>query len=91
MISFDPMPHQVSFLYRAIVLIIALAGHDILSKYIYANPPVGIPLEDAKVGGMIMYYGGDAIDMVIIYILCLQWFKAARPRSSAISNGKYVD
>ncbi|WP_170974100.1 cytochrome c oxidase assembly protein [Peribacillus simplex] len=80
MIYIDPILHRISFLYRSIVLIIALAGHGILSKYIYTHPPAGIPLEQANQGSMIMYYGGDIIDIIIIFILCLQWFRATKPR-----------
>lgn len=80
MISVDPNPHQTSFNYRALVLVCYLAGHGILSKYIYALPPKGIPLEQAEIGGMLMYYGGDAIDVVLIFIFCLQWYRATRPR-----------
>lgn len=80
MLYIDPISHRFSFLYRSIVLVIALAGHGILSKYIYAHPPVGVPLDQSKLGGMLMYYGGDAIDIVLIFLLCLQWFKANQPR-----------
>jgi putative membrane protein len=80
MIYIDPIPHRLSYRYRGIVLVIALAGHGILAKYIYANPPVGVPLVQAEQGGMLMYYGGDAIDLVLIFIFCLQWYKARRPK-----------
>ncbi|MFG6149992.1 cytochrome c oxidase assembly protein [Halobacillus sp. B23F22_1] len=80
MIYIDPVAHRRSYLYRAVVLITALAGHGILSKYIYGNPPEGVPAEQAEAGGMLMYYGGDAIDLVIIFILCLHWYRTARPR-----------
>ncbi|WP_430413633.1 cytochrome c oxidase assembly protein [Lederbergia citrea] len=80
MIYIDPISHRIPFLNRAIVLVIALACHGILSKYIYAHPPNGVQLEQAEIGGMLMYYGGDAIDIVLIYILCLQWFRSTRPR-----------
>ncbi|MFV8829117.1 cytochrome c oxidase assembly protein [Alkalihalobacterium sp. APHAB7] len=80
MIYIDPTPHRTSFIYRSIVLIIALAAHGILSKFIYANPPAGIAPAEAQTGGMLMYYGGDAVDILIIFILCYQWYKAARPR-----------
>lgn len=80
MIYMDPSPHRVSFLYRSIVFVVALAGHGILSKYIYVHPPHGVLLEQAKKGGMLMYYGGDLIDSVIICILCTQWFRSTRPR-----------
>lgn len=81
MIYIDPTPHRTPFLYRAIVFVAALAGHGVLSKYIYANPPNGVPVDQAELGGMLMYYGGDFIDIIIIFILCLQWFRATRPRT----------
>ena len=81
MLYIDPVFHRKSFLYRSIVLILALASHGILAKYIYAHPPNGVALEQAQQGSMIMYYGGDLIDAVIIFILCLQWFRATRPRA----------
>lgn len=76
----DLTPHRTSYLYRSIVLVIALAAHGILSKYIYINPPAGTSAITAQVGAMIMYYGGDFIDMMIIFILCLQWYKATSPK-----------
>ncbi|WP_394218751.1 cytochrome c oxidase assembly protein [Halobacillus trueperi] len=79
MIYTDPVAHRYSYLYRAIVFIIALAGHGILSKYLYASPPEGVSQNQAEAGSMLMYYGGDAIDAVLIFILCLQWYKAAQP------------
>ncbi|MER1987987.1 MAG: cytochrome c oxidase assembly protein [Solibacillus sp.] len=80
LIYIDPVFHRTSFVYRAVVLILALASHGILAKYIYAHPPEGVPQQQAEQGSMIMYYGGDLIDVVIIFILCLHWFKATKPR-----------
>lgn len=82
MIYIDPTPHRRSFIYRGIVFVIALASHQILSKYIYAYPPTGVSTAEAEIGGMLMYYGGDAIDMMIILIFCRHWYKATRPRVS---------
>jgi putative membrane protein len=81
-IYMDPQPHRTSYLYRTSVLITALACHGILSKYIYAHPPMGVPIDQAKTGGLLMYYGGDAIDLILIIILCNQWFKESRPRTN---------
>lgn len=75
MIYIDPTPHRTSFYLRACILVIAMAGHNILSKWIYANPPAGVGKADAELGGMMMYYAGDAIDLVIVVILCYQFFK----------------
>ncbi len=82
MIYIDPIPHRRSYLYRGIVLVIALAAHGILSKYIYAFSPVGVPSVQAEQGGVLMYYGGDAIDLVLIFVFWLQWYKASRPRGT---------
>ncbi|MBY0596397.1 cytochrome c oxidase assembly protein [Bacillus bingmayongensis] len=81
MIYIDLASHRYSYIYRSIVLIIALASHGILSKYIYAHPPTGVVTVQAEIGGMLMYYGGDLIDIILIFILCLQWFRASRPRT----------
>ncbi|OIK10918.1 hypothetical protein BIV59_13615 [Bacillus sp. MUM 13] len=83
MIYMDPVSCRYPFAYRAIVLVLASAGHGILSKYIYANPPAGVVAAQAKTGGMLMYYGGDAIELIMIFIFCLQWFRATRPKAFA--------
>jgi putative membrane protein len=82
MIYIDPTPHPFSFLYRAAVLTLALSAHTILSKHIYAHPPLGVPATQAESAAMLMYYGGDVIDLALIFIFCWQWYKAARPRAS---------
>ena len=79
-IYIDPAPHRYSFLFRSGVLVTALAGHGILSKYLYASPPPGVGQEAVQAGSMLMYYGGDAVDVAIIVIVCWHWYKAARPR-----------
>ncbi|MCD8787440.1 cytochrome c oxidase assembly protein [Staphylococcus gallinarum] len=72
--------HKYSYVYRSIILVLALTGHNILSKYIYANPPISVDKDEAKIAGMIMYYGGDMVDFIIILILCYQWYKKSTPR-----------
>ncbi|ANU23336.1 cytochrome c oxidase assembly protein [Planococcus donghaensis] len=76
----DVTSHRYSYMYRAIVLILAIAGHKILSKYIYANPLKSVPRADAEAGSMLMYYGGDLIELVLIIFLCYQWYKSTAPR-----------
>ncbi|MEC0245544.1 cytochrome c oxidase assembly protein [Paenibacillus chitinolyticus] len=86
MISIDPAPHRKSFVYRAAVLILALAAHGILAKYLYAHPPEGVIAEQAEIGSLIMYYGGDAVDIMLITLFCQQWYKAARPRNADVQG-----
>lgn len=78
-LNIDPTPHRYSYRFRMIVFILATAAHGILSKSIYAAPPHGVSEHQAQISGMLMYYGGDFIDMFIIFILCYQWFQAASP------------
>ncbi|MCP3028331.1 cytochrome c oxidase assembly protein [Halobacillus sp. A5] len=81
MIYVDPVSHRRRYTYRAVILTAALAFHGILSKYIYSHPPAGVPSRQAEAGGKLMYYGGDAVDLVLIFFLCMHWYHAARPRS----------
>lgn len=80
MIYVEVAPHRTSFRLRAVVLILAMAAHGILSKWIYANPPAGISMSDAQSAGLLMYYGGDVIDLVIVVILCAQYFGGRKIR-----------
>ncbi|PAF20425.1 hypothetical protein CHH49_16745 [Terribacillus saccharophilus] len=90
MLYTDPVSYRKSYLYRVIVFVFALAGHGILSKYLYANPPMGIAAADAQQGAVLMYYGGDLIDLTIIVILCWQWYQAAAPKTS-LSTAKAAE
>lgn len=78
LVSPDPMPHRRSFALRAGVLVAAVAGHDILAKYLYAHPPDGVAASAAETGAMIMYYGGDAVEIVVMVLLCRRWFAPRR-------------
>lgn len=85
LIYIDPTPKPKSYPYRSVVFLFAITGHAVLSKYIYANPPHGVSREAAELGGMIMYYGGDAIEVGMICILFYHWFKQTRSTAS-VSN-----
>ncbi|GEN84192.1 membrane protein [Sporosarcina luteola] len=90
LIYIDPVFHRFSFTYRTVVFIVALAGHGILSKFIYAYPPAGVPVEQARTGAMLMYYGGDAVDLLLIFILFKHWYQSVRPRKLVLGVGKTV-
>lgn len=83
MISRDPLPHRRSFLHRSIVLVLTMAAHDVLAKHLYAHPPSGVSAADAEAGSMLMYYGGDAVELMIVVVLCQRWYRATRPRLAA--------
>jgi putative membrane protein len=75
----DPAPHRPGRRFRAVVLIAFLAAHDILAKYLYAHPPGDSPPGQAPAAAMIMYYGGDLLDLVLIVVFCRQWYRTGQP------------
>lgn len=79
MLAIDPLSRRFSYTYRTVVFILVLAGHGILSKFLYAYPPNGVPVEEARAGAMLMYYGGDAVDIVMIALLMRDWYLSAAP------------
>jgi putative membrane protein len=85
----DPPSRRHGFPYRSAALVMALAAHDILAKSLYARPPPGVAATDAETGSIIMYYGGDAVDLVLIVLLCGRWYRA-RPRRGFPASGRPV-
>jgi putative membrane protein len=77
-IGVDPMPHRRTYPYRAAVLVAAVAAHDILAKVIYAHPPAGVDPTQVTSAAMIMYYGGDAVSIIVMIILCARWIRDPR-------------
>jgi putative membrane protein len=89
-IGVDPNRQRLNVGYRAVVLVLFMAGHRILAKQIFAHPPVGVPVDEAQQGAMVMYYGGDILDVIVIVILCYQWHSgrpARLPAPTRLSRG----
>lgn len=80
LVGVDPNPHPSSMRIRSMVLIVFIAGHSILAKWLYAHPPAGIGTTDGQVGAQLMYYGGDVVDVVLIVLLFAGWYRTTRPR-----------
>jgi putative membrane protein len=78
-IGTEPLSAPRSHLHRAVVLLLAVAGHAVLTKTLFAAPPAGVDRSDAEHGAMIMYYGGDLIHLALIILLCARWYRSARP------------
>ncbi|MFL0422201.1 cytochrome c oxidase assembly protein [Kocuria rhizophila] len=76
----DPDPHRSSFRVRAAVLVLFIAAHSILAKWLFAHPPAGVAPADAEVGAQLMYYGGDVVDVALIVLLFLGHHRATAPR-----------
>ncbi|OSP07510.1 cytochrome c oxidase assembly protein [Microbacterium sp. LEMMJ01] len=82
-LGLDPDPHRASVTVRASVLIVFIAAHSILAKWLWAHPPVGVDPGDARIGAELMFYAADAVDVLLIVLLLRQWYVATRPREPA--------
>lgn len=82
-VGLDPDPHRASVAVRALVLIVFVAAHSILAKWVWAHPPLGVDVGDARIGAELMFYAGDAVDVLLMVLLLRQWYAATRPRASA--------
>ncbi|QDI90068.1 cytochrome c oxidase assembly protein [Salicibibacter halophilus] len=71
----DPAPHRSSFRLRAAVMVLGFAAHAVLAKIIYAESIPGVSAADARQGALLMYYGGDLVDAVLIGVFCLFWYR----------------
>jgi putative membrane protein len=80
LVGVDPAPHRPRPAVRAAVLVLAAAAHAVLAKHLYAAPPAGVA--DARAGAMLMYYGGDAVEVVLAVLLCRDWLARSLPRSA---------
>lgn len=80
LVGVDPDPHRASMALRSTVLVLFIASHSILAKWLYARPPPGVADGDAQVGAQLMYYGGDAVDVALLVLLFAGWYAATRPR-----------
>lgn len=79
MLCADLTIHRHSFRLRTAVLIVAFAAHKVLAKTLYAMPPSGVTTGEGENGALIMYYGGDLIDLVLIILFCHSWYRATAP------------
>lgn len=95
----DPAPHRASLRVRVVVLLFALAAHGILAKTLYASgfspdsagagglsalvQVPGVAVADLQTGAQVMYYGGDAVDLVLLALVLLGWYRGSGRRRSA--------
>jgi putative membrane protein len=75
-VGLDPRPHPPSRALVAVVLVLAMASHAVLAKYLYAHPPAVAPA-DACDGAQLMYYAGAWIEAAVVVLFCAQWYRAS--------------
>ena len=78
LIGVDPVRHRHGYRCRGAVLLASFAAHSTLAKYLYAHPPPGIPSGQAELASLLMYYGGDVVEVLIVVLFCRRWYAAGR-------------
>jgi putative membrane protein len=79
LVGTDPVRRRPAVRVRLAALVVAAAGHDTLSKYLYARdlPFGGGSVAARHFGAELMYYGGTGIDVALTVILMTQWYRSA--------------
>lgn len=85
LVGIDPMPRRGTIRARLVVLAAASGGHDVLAKLMYAHTlprAAGTP-EQIRAGAQLMFYGGDAIGMLLAVALLAGWYTPHRSCAEA--------
>ncbi|CAL9330573.1 cytochrome c oxidase assembly protein [Streptomyces sp. enrichment culture] len=72
----DPGRRRWSLAVRGAALLAAGAFHSVLAKSLYAAAPPGTSLTvtDLHSGALLMYYGGDLVEVALAAALAVQWY-----------------
>jgi cytochrome c oxidase assembly factor CtaG len=76
----DPAPRRPGLATRLCVLAVAAGAHAFLAKYLYAEAGSLLPDEPAEAvrsAAQIMYYGGDAAELLLAIALFATWYRQA--------------
>ncbi len=78
LVGIDPVRQRPGLGVRLTALVVAAAGHDTLTKYLYARDlPFGGGSTAARhFGAALMYYGGTGVDVALAVVLMTQWYQA---------------
>jgi putative membrane protein len=80
----DPMPGRPSTPARLVVLVMLAGGHAVLAKVLYADPPAALGvLDQVRRGAQLLYYGGDAVELLLAVSVMAEWWRRTGRRLRA--------
>jgi putative membrane protein len=71
-LAVDPAPHRRGVGVRAAALATGAAAHDVLAKWLYAEPLPGVT--HAAEGARLMWDGGTVVTLVAAAVLWRRWY-----------------
>ncbi|MFJ4621995.1 cytochrome c oxidase assembly protein [Streptomyces sp. NPDC088812] len=82
----DPVRRRRSPQLRAVTLLFTGTAHAVLARSLYAAgpPDTDFAVADLRVGAQIMYYGGDAVELMLASVVAVQWYTAAGRRHARL-------
>jgi putative membrane protein len=96
LVGLDPSPYRPALTSRSVALVCALSGHAVLAKLLYANAPslatADASAADWRDASLLLWYGGDAVDLLLLIAFFAQWYAAAGRRwARAAGPPKRID
>jgi putative membrane protein len=80
----DPMPRRPSTPGRVAVLVLVAGAHGVLAKFLYARPPAALGAADqVRAGAQLLYYGGDAVELLLAVAVMAEWYRRTGRRLRA--------
>jgi putative membrane protein len=80
----DPMPRRPGTPVRLGALVLLAAGHAVLAKALYATTPAALgSAADVRRGAELLYYGGDAVELLLAVAVMAEWWRRTGRRLRA--------
>jgi putative membrane protein len=76
----DPHPRRAPAGLRVAVIIASIAVHGVVSKYLFSTAGQAGTPPDAEQAALLMYYGGDAVHVLLLVVFCAEIYRRTGPR-----------
>jgi putative membrane protein len=89
LVGVDPLRHRPSVGARLAVVFLVAGAHDVLAKLLYAHlrPLGGGSPAEIRAGAQLLYYGGDAVEVVLAVLVLAAWYRS-RASSARCSESR---
>lgn len=80
-IGIDVVPFRTPFNIKVMALLLSIGLHAFLSKFMYAYlypRNINFSIEEIRDAARLMYYGGDAAELVVVILLFYSWYTNSR-------------
>ncbi|MED5501195.1 MAG: cytochrome c oxidase assembly protein [Pseudomonadota bacterium] len=82
----DPAPKRPALEWRFGVLVVSMAAHAMLSKWMYRfHLPASMPLDQVQQGAELMFYAGELPEALLVYLLARQWVRSRYRETATVA------